>query len=102
MFSPFELVYGKSPLFPIEFEISTLRTALEVGLDLSEAQKHRLEQLNELDEIQSADIQRTTVVQQQRMKWHDKFIKTKVFHEGDWVLLYDSRFNDFKGKLHTR
>ena len=39
-FSPFELVYGKSPLFLVEFEISTLRIALEVGLDLSEAQKH--------------------------------------------------------------
>lgn len=36
-FSPFELVYGKSPLFSIEFEIKTLKTALEVGLDLSEA-----------------------------------------------------------------
>ena len=36
------------------------------------------------------------------MKWHDKFIKTKVFHDEDWVLLYDSRFKDFKGKLHTR
>lgn len=35
-FSPFELVYGKSPLFLVEFEISTLRIALEVGLDLSE------------------------------------------------------------------
>ena len=52
-FSPFELVYGKSPLFPIEFEISTLKKDLEVGLDLSDAQKHRLAQLNELDEIRS-------------------------------------------------
>jgi len=42
-FSPFELVYGKSPLFLMEVEISTLRIALEVGLDLSEAQKHPLE-----------------------------------------------------------
>lgn len=33
-FSPFELVYGKFPLFPVEFEISVLKTALEVGLDL--------------------------------------------------------------------
>ena len=38
--SPFELVYGNSPLFLIEFEISTLRIALEVGLDLSDAHKH--------------------------------------------------------------
>ena len=35
------------------------------------------------------------------MKWHEKFIKTKVFHEGDWALLYDSRFKDFKGQLCT-
>jgi len=36
------------------------------------------------------------------MKWHDKFIKNKVFHKGDWALLYDSCFKDFKGKLRTR
>ena len=67
-FSPFELVYGKVPLFSMEFEISTLRTTLEVGLDPSEAQKHRLEQLDELDEIRLVVFQKTTVVQQQRMK----------------------------------
>jgi transposase InsO family protein len=39
-FSPFELFYGKFPLFSVEFEISTLRIALKVGLDPSEAQKH--------------------------------------------------------------
>ena len=43
-------------------------------------------------------VQRT----QQRTKWHDKFIKNKVFQNGDWALLYDSRFKDFKGKLCTR
>lgn len=48
-FSPYELVYGKPPLFPVEFKIKILRRALEAGLDLSEAHKHRLEQLNELD-----------------------------------------------------
>ena len=96
------LVYGKSLLFPLKFEISTLRTALEVGLDLSDAQKHRLAQLNELDEICSMVVQRTTTIQQQRMKWHDKFFKNKLFHRGDWALLYDSCFKDFRGKLCTR
>ena len=34
-FSLFELMYGKSPIFPIEFEIKTLKMALEVGWDLT-------------------------------------------------------------------
>ena len=35
------------------------------------------------------------------MKWNDKFIRNKVFQSGDWALLYDSHFKDFKGKLCT-
>lgn len=38
-FTPYELVYGKKPLLPIEFEIQTLRLAMEVGLNLTKAQK---------------------------------------------------------------
>jgi hypothetical protein len=44
----------------------------------------------------------TEVVQLQRKIWHDKIIKPRSFKEGDWALLYDSRFKDFKGKLRTR
>jgi len=44
-------VFGKEPIFPIEFEIQTLRIAQEVGLDLNEAQINKLQQINELDEI---------------------------------------------------
>eukprot|EP00253_Pinus_taeda_P010895 PITA_10895 len=54
--TPYQLMFGKQPIFPIEFEIQTLRTTQEVG----------------------------------------------VFHEGDWVLLYDSIFQDFPEKLQTR
>lgn len=42
------------------------------------------------------------VTQVQRKVWHDKNIKDKMFQEGDWALLYDSRFMDLKGKLMTR
>jgi len=34
--------------------------------------------------------------------WHDKNIKEKQFKEGDWALLYNSRYKYFKGKLRTR
>eukprot|EP00253_Pinus_taeda_P020271 PITA_20271 len=42
-FSPYELVFGKNVVFPLEFEIKTLRTALAVNLDLTEAQTARLQ-----------------------------------------------------------
>jgi hypothetical protein len=39
VFTPYELVYGKKVMLPIEFEIQTLRTTLQLGLDLSKAQQ---------------------------------------------------------------
>ena len=70
-----------------------------MGLDLKEAQAKRLQQINELDEIRLSALQHTMLIQKQRAKWHDALIKEKIFHEGDWALLYDSRFHDFPGKL---
>jgi hypothetical protein len=96
------LVYGKSVVFPVEFEIKTLRTALAVNLDLTDAQTGRLQQLNELEEKRLDSIQQTTIIQQQRLQWHDKNIKNKQFQKGNWALLYDSRFKEFQGKLRTR
>jgi hypothetical protein len=91
----------RAMFFPIEFEIKTLRTASIVNIDLTMAQKARLWQLNELDEKRLDAIHQTTVIQQQRTKWHDRVIKKKLFKKGDWALLYDSRFKEFKGKLCT-
>jgi len=61
-YSPYQLVFGKQPIFPIEFKIQTLRTAQEVGLDLTEAQISRLQQINELDEIRLSALQKTTLI----------------------------------------
>lgn len=38
-FTPFQLVYGKSAMMPMEFEHKTLRTTLELNLDLTTTQK---------------------------------------------------------------
>jgi len=75
---------------------------MKLGLNLDEAQKQRLMQLNELDEVHQDAFQHTILVQNLRSKWHDKFIKKKSFQPGDWALLFDSRFKNFKGKLTTR
>eukprot|EP00253_Pinus_taeda_P010386 PITA_10386 len=100
-FSPYQLVYGKEALLPIEFQIQTYRLAVELGLDLTETQQQRIMELNQLDEHHQQAIEHTTLVQQQRMKWHDRYIKIKKFHKGDWALLFDSKFKDFKAKFTT-
>eukprot|EP00253_Pinus_taeda_P019760 PITA_19760 len=81
--SPYELVYGKEVVLPIEFQFKTFKMVVQLGMDLLEAQKHRMEQLNELDVIRQEAILRTDLVQYQIAKWHDKYIKEKTFQEGD-------------------
>jgi hypothetical protein len=58
--------------------------------------------LNELDEIRQDAIQQTILVQNHKSKWHDKIIKKMHFQPGDWALLFDSRFKNFKEKLTTQ
>eukprot|EP00253_Pinus_taeda_P013423 PITA_13423 len=95
---PFE----KWALHFVEFEIKTLRNALAVNLDLTDAQIARLQQLQELDEKRLDAVHQTTMIQQKRSRWHDRTIKQKQFQKGDWALLYDSCFENFQGKLRTR
>eukprot|EP00253_Pinus_taeda_P023206 PITA_23206 len=101
-FTPYELVYGKKALLSIEFEYNTLRMATQLDLDPSSAQKERLFQLNGLDEFRMQVFLHTEVVQLQRKIWNDKNVKEKQFQEGDWALLYDTRYKNFKGKLRKR
>jgi hypothetical protein len=49
-YSPYDLVFGKEPIFSIEFEIKTLRMAQEIGMDLTKGHTQCLQQINELDE----------------------------------------------------
>jgi hypothetical protein len=37
--TPYELVYGKKVLLPIEFQVKTFRIAIQLGMDFNEAQK---------------------------------------------------------------
>ena len=48
---------------------------------MEEAQKQRMKQLNELEEIRQDVVQRTILIQNHRVKWHDKFLKQKVFRK---------------------
>ena len=41
-FTPFELLYGKTAVMPIEFEHKTLRTALELDIALPSTQQDQI------------------------------------------------------------
>jgi hypothetical protein len=62
-----------------------------VGLDISEAQKNRIEQINELGNICQVAIHQISLVQQQRDKWHDEFIKERSLKKdiGPFCLIRD-------------
>jgi transposase InsO family protein len=61
--TPYDLVYEKQVLLPIEFQVRTFCIATKLGLKLDESQKQRSLQLNELDEIRQDVIQRRILVQ---------------------------------------
>ena len=63
-FSPYELVYEKNVVYPIEFEIKTMRKSIEENLYLKEAQNNPLHQLNELDEKNIVVVVHTDLIQQ--------------------------------------
>ena len=62
-YSPYQLVFRKELIFPIEFKTQTLRIVQEVGLSLNEAHTNRLQQINDLDEIRLLALQNTTLIQ---------------------------------------
>ena len=67
----------------IEFEHKTLKSSLELDVDLSKAQEDQLLQLNALDEYQNFSLHNIELSQQQWKKWHDKFIHNNKFSIGD-------------------
>ncbi len=90
-YSPFRLTYGMEVLLPIELEVMTLRTATTMRLPLNESQRHRLLQLNELDELQLKAYQSIEVAHAQQKKAFDKKVKKKEFKEGDLVMMFNAR-----------
>ena len=63
--NPYELVYGKQVLLPIEFQVKTFHMVAQLGMNLDEAQKQQILQINELDEIRQDALQRTMLIQNQ-------------------------------------
>ncbi|KAK9008902.1 hypothetical protein V6N11_080379 [Hibiscus sabdariffa] len=74
------------------------RTAFKTPL----AGEKILLELNELEEFHLQAYESARLYKEKTKRWHDKHIMPQHFHEGQQVLLYNSRLKLFPGKLKSR
>ncbi|CAM6082642.1 unnamed protein product [Calypogeia fissa] len=67
-----------------------------------ESLKEKAYQLENLEETREQSARRLEHQQDKAKRYFDKHLKPKLLEKGDLVLMYDSRYIHFPGKLHTR
>jgi hypothetical protein len=72
-------------------EVMTLRTTTTMRLPLDESERHRLLQLNELNELRLKVHQSIEIAHAQQNTTFDKKVKKKEFKEGDLVMRFNAR-----------
>nr|GEW52945.1 reverse transcriptase domain-containing protein [Tanacetum cinerariifolium] len=100
--TPYKLVYGKACHLPIKVEHKAYWVLKHVNFDLLTVGDHQKFQLNELNELRDQAYENSLIYKEKTKRIHDSKIKDRVFNVGDRVLLFNSRFNIFFGKLKTR
>ena len=74
----------------------------KLNCDFQAAKEERLLQLNELEELKNEAYDNVRIYKDKTKKCHDQKILRKEFKAGEQVLLYNSRFKLFLGKLMSR
>lgn len=75
--TPFNLVYGLEAVVPLEYQVPSLRVAIEERLGDLDSLQERLNRLNQLEEQRTRALFIQEVVHNRRKVWHDRHIKKK-------------------------
>ncbi|XP_023768804.1 uncharacterized protein LOC111917346 [Lactuca sativa] len=98
-----KLVYGKQCHLLVEIEHKAFWALKMCNFNIAELKNNRLMQMNALEELRNEAYTSSLIYRERTKSWHDKRIKgNKEFHEGQKVLLFNSRLKLFPGKLKLR
>ena len=99
--SPYKMVYGKACHFPW-VRTESYWAIKELNYDFKLAGEKRLFDISSLDEHRTQAYENAKLFKEKVKRWHDKRIKKREFKVGEDILLYNSRFRFFAGKLLSK
>ena len=100
--SPYKMVYGKACHVPLVLEHKAYWAIKELNYDFKLADEKRLFDISSLGEWRTQAYENARLFKEKVKRWHVKRIQKREFKVGEYVLLYNSRFRLFAGKLLSK
>ena len=100
--SPYKMVYGKACHLPLELEHKAYQAIKELNYDFKLAGEKQLFDISSLDEWRTRAYEIAKLFKEKVKRWHDKRTQKREFKVDEYVLLYNSCFRFFAGKLLSK